>query len=46
LLGFYVIDCASLDEAIETSKQLAGANPGGAYEIRPISIFRLGSAGA
>ena len=45
LLGFYVIDCATLDEAIGTAKELAVANPGGgAYEIRPISIFRPGSA--
>jgi hypothetical protein len=45
LLGFYVVDCASLDEAIATAKELAVANPGGgAYEIRPISIFRPGSA--
>ena len=40
LLGFYVIDCASLDEAIETAKELAIANPGaGGYEIRPIRTF-------
>ena len=36
LLGFYIIDCASLDQAIETAKELAIANPGtGSYEIRP-----------
>jgi hypothetical protein len=46
LLGFYVVDCASLEEALEISRELARANPGGAYEIRPISIFRPGSAGA
>jgi hypothetical protein len=44
LLGFYVIDCASLDEAIDTARDLARANPGtGSYEIRPIAIFRPGS---
>jgi len=43
LLGFYVIDCATLDEAIATAKELGLANPGGAYELRPISIFRPGS---
>ena len=38
LLGFYVIDCASLDAAIETAKELAVANPGtGSYEIRPVA---------
>ena len=38
LLGFYIIDCASLDQAIATAKDLAKANPGtGSYEIRPVS---------
>lgn len=38
LLGFYVIDCASLEEAIDTAKELAKANPGtGSYEIRPVA---------
>ena len=39
LLGFYVVDCASLDEALGIARELAAANPGGAYEIRPISLF-------
>lgn len=44
LLGFYVIDFESLDEAIEFSKQLAEANPGvGSYEIRPLYAFRPGT---
>jgi len=38
LLGFFIIDCASLDAAIETAKELAKANPGtGSYEIRPVA---------
>ena len=44
LLGFYIVDCATLDEAIEVARELACANPGGAYEIRPVSVFRPGSA--
>jgi hypothetical protein len=44
LLGFYVVDCASLDEAVEIAKQLGAANPGGAYEIRPIRLFLPGAA--
>jgi hypothetical protein len=45
LLGFYVVECASLDEALETARDLARANPGsGSYEIRPIGIFRPGSS--
>jgi hypothetical protein len=39
LLGFYVVDCASLDEALGIARDLAAANPGGAYEIRPIAMF-------
>jgi hypothetical protein len=39
LLGFYVIEVADLEEALEVARELAVANPGGAYEIRPIGIF-------
>lgn len=42
LLGFYVIDCASLDDALQVAKDLGKANPGGAYEIRPVGLFRPG----
>ena len=42
LLGFYVVDCASLDEALDTARELGLANPGGAYEIRPVGIYREG----
>jgi hypothetical protein len=38
LLGFYIVDCESLEAAIETAKDLAKANPGtGSYEIRPVA---------
>ena len=41
LLGFYVIECESLDEAIEAARELAGprsaAGLTGALEIRPTS---------
>jgi hypothetical protein len=46
LLGFYVVDCASLEEALEIARDLGRANPGGSYEIRPIGLFMPGSAGA
>ena len=47
LLGFFVVDCASLEEAIATARDLAAANPGsGAYEIRPVAIFRPGAVPA
>ncbi len=42
LLGFYVIDCDSLDHALEIARDLAKANPGGAYEIRPVRYFDAG----
>ena len=42
LLGFYVVDCATLDEVIQFAHKLARANPGGAYEIRPIAYFQPG----
>jgi hypothetical protein len=43
LLGFYVIDCSALEEAVEVARDLARANPGGAYEIRPVRLFLPGS---
>jgi hypothetical protein len=44
---FFVVDCASLEEAIATARDLAAANPGsGAYEIRPVAIFRPGAVPA
>jgi hypothetical protein len=42
LLGFYVIDCDSLDHALTIARELADANPGGAYEIRPVRLFLPG----
>jgi len=42
LLGFYVVDCENLDEALEIARDLGKANPGGAYEIRPIRLFLPG----
>jgi hypothetical protein len=42
LLGFYLIDCKNLDEALETAQELGNANPGGSYEIRPVGVFDAG----
>ena len=39
LLGFYIIDVADLEDALGVARELAEANPGGAYEIRPIALF-------
>ena len=43
LLGFYVIDCEDLEEALGVARELGKANPGGAYEIRPLRLFLPGS---
>jgi hypothetical protein len=40
LLGFYVLDCASLEDAIEAARPLLGET--GSLEIRPISYFNPG----
>ena len=46
LLGFYVVECSSLDQAIETASDLARASSSsGAYELRPLALFRPGSIG-
>jgi len=39
LLGFYVLDLENLDEALAVARDLGEANPGGAYEIRPLLAF-------
>ena len=45
LLGFYLVDCKNLDEALDVARDLGAANPGGAYEIRPVGLFQPGSTG-
>jgi hypothetical protein len=45
LLGFFVVNCATLDEAIEAARDLAGCySSNGAYEIRPVGFFNPGIA--
>jgi hypothetical protein len=43
LLGFYIVDCENLDAAVDVARDLGAANPGGAYEIRPVGLFMPGS---
>ncbi|UYO50092.1 YciI family protein [Rhodopseudomonas sp. P1] len=43
LLGFYVVECEDLDGALDVARDLGRANPGGAYEIRPIGLFMPGT---
>jgi hypothetical protein len=39
-LGFFVVDCESLDEVIAYAKELAEAHPStGSYEIRPLMTY-------
>jgi hypothetical protein len=43
LLGFYIVECASLDDAVEAARDLARANPeSGAYELRPVAFYKPG----
>ena len=42
LLGFYIVDCASLEEAIELARQI-GRDEHGAFEIRPLKLFLPGA---
>ncbi|KSB89875.1 hypothetical protein AS593_03255 [Caulobacter vibrioides] len=44
MLGFYIVDCASMDEALDVARALGEANPTGAYEIRPLSLYLQGVA--
>ena len=46
LLGFYVVDVSGLEEGLEIARDLTRANPGGAYELRPISILNSGTLAA
>ena len=43
LLGFYIVDVENLDEALQIAKELGEANPGGAYEIRPLAVYTAGA---
>jgi hypothetical protein len=44
LLGFYTLDVANEDEALEAARQLHAVNPGAVYEIRPILVYVPGTA--
>ena len=40
LLGFYIVDVESKDEAVRIAQDLEKANPGaGAYEVRQVNYF-------
>jgi len=44
LLGFYMLDCANDDAAVEAARELNRANPGAVYEIRPVRRYIPGNA--
>lgn len=40
LLGFFIVECESQEQAVETAKALgAASSSNGSYEIRPLSVF-------
>ena len=43
LLGFYVVDCASEDAAIDVARDLRRVNPSAVYEIRAIALYIPGA---
>jgi len=44
LLGFYMLDCAGDDAAVEAARELQRVNPGAVYEIRPVRRYIPGTA--
>jgi hypothetical protein len=44
LLGFYIIECATLEDAIATAQEMRRGESG-AFEIRPLRLFEAGTAG-
>lgn len=43
LLGFYVVDFPTLDDAVAAARDLRRANPTAVYEIRPVSLYLPGT---
>lgn len=43
LLGFYMVDCADEDAAINVARDLRKVNPTAVYEIRPIALYLPGA---
>jgi hypothetical protein len=48
LLGFFILDVANLEEALDIARELVAAKTGSTYEVRPIALYfgdqRQGSA--
>lgn len=43
LLGFYVAECDTQDEAVAIARDLQRVNPTAVYEIRPVSLYVPGA---
>lgn len=43
LLGFYIIEVEGLEEGLQFARELTAANPGGAYELRPVMLYNAGA---
>jgi hypothetical protein len=43
LLGFYVVDCANEEAAIQAARELRRVNPSAVYEIRPLMLYLPGA---
>jgi hypothetical protein len=40
LLGFYLVECKDLEDALDVARELAAVNPAvGSYEIRPVGVY-------
>ncbi|WP_075215905.1 YciI family protein [Mongoliimonas terrestris] len=47
LLGFYIVECETLDDAVATAKDLAKASSSkGSYELRPVGFYQPEGRGA
>ena len=43
LLGFYVVECETRDDAVAIARDLRRANPTAVYEIRPVRLYLPGA---
>jgi len=39
LLGFYMVDCATIEEALEAARLIGGACSARTLEVRPVQLF-------
>jgi hypothetical protein len=44
LLGFWIFEAASLDEALDVAREFSSHMPGGALELRPLKTYDPGGA--